>query len=343
MCAAAIAGVALFLTAAGDAYAEMYRWRDPQTGTTKYSNVPPPWYRRGEGGPSVQVIVDGKPVDRPPPVAGGVARPTAQEAAAATGPAALPATASGPQIASVLIEALGVRELLIDTSRTVESAIGTAPAWSRASPQAREQALRAARTSFVPDKLVMAMSAALASEVDATQMRAYYEARRQPIAQRMAALERERMRMLSGPDGLAAPGTRQATPVRVALVEELERVSGVSDLATMTVATTQAVALAAIPRTTPVDVEYEFERTRATVTRDLRPRIVAALQFVYDPATDDELREYVQFNQRPEVARVRPAIARAYGKALAAGFNEWFGALSRTPHPPAASVQGNVR
>ena len=340
---AAAAAAVLCVVAFRDANAELYRWRDPQTGAMNYSSVPPSWYRRGEGGPTVQVIVDGKPVDRPPDAARAPDRPAAGSPAASDPRVPLPASATGAQVAAALIEASGVREMLLDASRNVERAIGTAPAWSRASPQTREVALKAARTSFLPDKLILAMATALAAEVDAAQMRAYQDALRLPIAQRMAALERERMQMLSGPDGLAAPGVRQGSPMRAALIEEVERVSNASEFAAMTVAINQAATLGAVPRATPVDVEFEFERTRIAVARDLRPRILAALVFVYEPASDGELREYLAFHHRPEVARVSPAVARAYARALGAGFNEWFAALARGSEPATAGIQGTPR
>lgn len=329
--------------AAGDVSAELYRWRDPQTGATHYSSVPPAWYRRGEGGPSVQVIIDGKVADRPPEAAPPPAQAPQEPRGAARAATPTPSVPAGVPIAVALVDASGLREFLLDTAGKVERTIGTAPSWSRASPQAREVAIRAARTSFLPDKLIAAMAAALAAEVDAAQLRAYQDALRTPVAQRMAALERERMRMLSGPDGLGAPAVRQASPTRARLVEEVEAVSNASEIAAMTVATTQATALGAVPRATPVDVEFEFERTRVALARDLRPRILAAIVFIYEPATDEELREYLAFHRRPEVARVTPALARAYARALGAGFNEWFGALARASSPASAGVQGTAR
>jgi hypothetical protein len=341
--AIATAAAIVCTAAPGEVAAELYRWRDPQTGATHYSSVPPAWYRRGEGGPSVQVIVDGKAVDRPPEAASVPAPPPAPQRVA---PGPIPATtpvAPGVTVALALVDSSGLREFLLDAGRNVERTIGTAPAWSHASPQTREVAIRAARTSFLPDKLVAAMAAALASEADALQLRAYQDALRTPIAQRMAALERDRMRMLSGPDNLTAPGVRPFSPMRAGLIEEVERVSNASEIAAMTVATSQAATLGAVPRATPVDVELEFERARVAVARDLRSRIVAALVFIYEPAADEELREYLAFHRRPEVARVSPAVARAYARALGTAFGEWFAALSRTPQPATAGVPGTTR
>lgn len=46
---------------AADVAAELYRWRDPQTGTIKYSSYPPPWYgdeSREATAPKVEVLGD---------------------------------------------------------------------------------------------------------------------------------------------------------------------------------------------------------------------------------------------------------------------------------------------
>jgi len=49
----------LLAASAANALAELYRWRDPQTGTIKYSSYPPPWYgdeSREAAAPKVEVI-----------------------------------------------------------------------------------------------------------------------------------------------------------------------------------------------------------------------------------------------------------------------------------------------
>jgi len=45
------------------ALADLYRWRDSETGSTRYSNVAPPWHREGARvrGPAVEVIAAPKP------------------------------------------------------------------------------------------------------------------------------------------------------------------------------------------------------------------------------------------------------------------------------------------
>lgn len=55
---AALVGVAF------DAGAELYRWRDPQTGSIKYSSYPPPWYgdeSRAANAPKVEVLGGANP------------------------------------------------------------------------------------------------------------------------------------------------------------------------------------------------------------------------------------------------------------------------------------------
>lgn len=39
------------------AHADLYRWVDPQSGSVKYSSVPPPWHGdAGRGAPAVEVV-----------------------------------------------------------------------------------------------------------------------------------------------------------------------------------------------------------------------------------------------------------------------------------------------
>jgi len=45
------------------AYARMYQWVDPDTGTTQLSGKPPPWYRSTATGPRVFVFENGRLID----------------------------------------------------------------------------------------------------------------------------------------------------------------------------------------------------------------------------------------------------------------------------------------
>ena len=53
------------------AHADLYRWVDPQSGSVKYSSVPPPWYGdagRERASPAVEVLpyrLPGSAMDRP--------------------------------------------------------------------------------------------------------------------------------------------------------------------------------------------------------------------------------------------------------------------------------------
>ena len=53
------AAVLLLLLRTGPAAADLYRWIDPETGSTKYSSYPPPWYgdeAQQRRAPKVEVI-----------------------------------------------------------------------------------------------------------------------------------------------------------------------------------------------------------------------------------------------------------------------------------------------
>ena len=61
-CAGLAAALAL---AAAPAIAQVYSWRDPVTNQSKFSNLPPPWYNRGETvrGPRVVATVGDRVID----------------------------------------------------------------------------------------------------------------------------------------------------------------------------------------------------------------------------------------------------------------------------------------
>jgi hypothetical protein len=61
------------------AHAELYRWVDPQSGSVKYTNYPPPWFgdpEREHRYPAVEVIR----YQPQPPVAASAAKPAAEKA-----------------------------------------------------------------------------------------------------------------------------------------------------------------------------------------------------------------------------------------------------------------------
>ena len=56
---------AALLLASAPALAQVYSWRDPATGQSKFSNIAPPWYNRGEAvsGPRVVATVGDRVID----------------------------------------------------------------------------------------------------------------------------------------------------------------------------------------------------------------------------------------------------------------------------------------
>lgn len=56
--------LAALLGAAGSVSAQMYVWKDPETGTTKMSNLRPEWFRNpAMRGPHTQLLLNGRLVD----------------------------------------------------------------------------------------------------------------------------------------------------------------------------------------------------------------------------------------------------------------------------------------
>ncbi len=60
-----LAVAAASLLVSGLACAQVYSWKDPDSGQSKLSNIAPPWYSRGEivSGPRVIQTLDGRVVD----------------------------------------------------------------------------------------------------------------------------------------------------------------------------------------------------------------------------------------------------------------------------------------
>ena len=60
-----VALVAVLLLIGGLAHAQVYSWKDAATGASRFSNVPPPWYRATEevDGPRVLVTIGIRLID----------------------------------------------------------------------------------------------------------------------------------------------------------------------------------------------------------------------------------------------------------------------------------------
>jgi hypothetical protein len=56
---------AALLLAASPALAQVYSWKDPTTGQSKFSNIPPPWYSRSNivRGPRVVATIGDRVID----------------------------------------------------------------------------------------------------------------------------------------------------------------------------------------------------------------------------------------------------------------------------------------
>lgn len=85
--AVVLCAIAALLVAMGSARAELYRYRDPQTGKMKYTTVPPPWLknpRTAARGPKVEIIRE------PPPSVAPQEEAAPSDAGAKTPPKPVP-------------------------------------------------------------------------------------------------------------------------------------------------------------------------------------------------------------------------------------------------------------
>lgn len=85
--------------AAAPASADLYRWVDPDTGSTKYSSYPPPWFgdpARERRAPKVEVIPTLAPAAAKPAPDRAELSSEAKGSPAPARPPAAPASVAGP-------------------------------------------------------------------------------------------------------------------------------------------------------------------------------------------------------------------------------------------------------
>jgi hypothetical protein len=81
--AVAVAMLAWAAQFAGPAAADLYRWVDPETGSVKFSNFPPPWFgdpAQERRKPKVEVIPERSSAPSSGPKPGDLARPEPRSA-----------------------------------------------------------------------------------------------------------------------------------------------------------------------------------------------------------------------------------------------------------------------
>lgn len=321
---AAGAALAVALLAAGVAEAQLYRWRDPETGAVKLSSVPPPWYGRGvSNGPHVDLIVNGRAVDP-------LAVPSAQTPGAAGGgplPAPrmpLPSTdATREQLIDIVITGMRVGEQFDAWAPAVSAMIDQGGATGSLLEATRAQLVPLVRAVFRRDRLQGHFVKAFSAEVTDADLRGVIELEQTPLARRVGAIETTRLRLLAANPAGAAVAEARATPERRMLAESMEQVMQGADLMAAGLAGAAAAATVAAPDAARTRLTEVLQRQRAELQPLLRRTFVRVVLYVYEPLTDVELRALVEAQRRPAVARVNRAVALAYGATVQESLGEF--------------------
>jgi hypothetical protein len=319
----ALAAAAILALAATAADAQLYRWRDPQSGSVKLSSIPPPWYGRGVSNrPHVELIMQGKAVDP-------MARPGTGEAGTGGGPLPAPRMLPQPpdatraQLVAAVAGGLRLREQFEGWLPSVSEALERGADGARLAEPAREALRNVARAAFRADRLEAHFLKAFSAEVADDDLRAVIEIEQTPLARRVAAIEGARSRRLATDPQQVAAAEARAGPERRAIAEAIERAVQGADLMAAGLAGAAAAIALASPEEARGRVGDLLQKSRAEAEPLLRRAFVGAVLFLYEPLTDAELRELLALQKRPEVARLNRAIGLGYAATVQESLSEF--------------------
>jgi hypothetical protein len=320
------AALAVLLGAAGAADAQLYRWRDPETGSVKLSTVPPPWYRGGvSSGPHVDMLLDGKLAD-----------PLTQRAAAAPPGAAGPLPPArvvppGPgathdELVSALVSGFRLREQFEAWTDTVLPPLEQELARNQVPASVRAAIREAGRAAFQPDRLQAHFVRAFSPEVSDADLREVIALEQLPLARRVRDMEASRGRRVSADPQAMVAAAGRAAPERRALAEAFEEaVQGTDQMAAVVAGAAAAVVLGA-PDEKRAEVGETLQRRRAELRPALRETYVRAVLYIYEPLTDAEMRTLIELQKRPSMARVNRAVGAGFGAAVQESLTEFLAA-----------------
>lgn len=324
--AACAATLALLLGAAGAADAQLYRWRDPETGSVKLSTVPPPWYRGGvSSGPHVDVLVDGK-------VADPLTRRAVAPAQGAAGPlppprvSPLPADATHEELVDALVSGLRLREQFAAWADTVGQPLDQELARSQVPAAVRSAVRDAARTAFQPDRLQAHFVRSFSPQVADADLREAIAMEQLPLVRRVRDMEASRgRRVAADPEAMTAAAAR-ATPERRELAEAYEAaVQGTDQMAAVVAGAAAAVVLGA-PEGKRAAMGEALQRRRDEMRPALRETFVRAVLYIYEPLTDAEMRTLIELQKRPALARVNRAVGAGFATSIQESLGEFLAA-----------------
>ena len=339
--AVAALAIALVAGAAAPAEAQLYRWRDPESGSVKFSSLPPPWFIRGVSqGPHVEVLVNGKLVD-PAVLARAATGAGTAGAAAPPGPlpppriALPPADATKEQLVDAVLGGMGLRDQFASWSAGV--GLGLEQALGKGSvPEATRETIRTvARSAYRTDRLYAHFTKAFAAEMTEADLRGLIDAEQTPIGRRAAGLESARAKQTTfDPQALQAAEAR-ASAERRALAEELERTVQGAELMSGGLAGVGAALALASPGESRTRIAETLQRQKAEMMPVLRRTFVQSALLIYEPLSDAEFRALIDLQRRPAVLRANRAVA----VALAATVQESLAEFIAGVRPVAAELR----
>jgi hypothetical protein len=317
----ALAAAAVLALAAPAADAQLYRWRDPQSGSVKLSSIPPPWYGRGvSNGPHVEVIMRGRAVDP-------MARPGAGDSGAGPLPAPRmlpqPPDATRAQLIATVAGGLRLREQFEGWLPSVSEALERGADGTGLADPARAALRNVARAAFRADRLEAHFLKAFSAGVGDDDLRAVIEIEQTPLARRVAAIEAVRSRRLAADPQQVAAAQARASLERRALAEAIEQAVQGADLMAAGLAGAAAALSLASPEDASGRVGDLVQKSRAEAEPLLRRAFVGAVLFLYEPLSDAELRELLALQKRPEVARLNRAIGLGYAETVQESLSEF--------------------
>ena len=321
--AAAAASVCVLLAPLA-ADAQLYRWREPGTGTVKLSSIPPPWYGRGvSNGPHVDLIVNGKVVDPLAAPRGEPASPVPSGPLPPPRMALPPPDASHERLVDIVVTGLRVGEQFDGWAPSVNAMLEQNRGAARLPESTRAELAPLVSATFRRERLLAHFTKAFAAEAADADLRAVIEIEQTPLARRVGAIEAARLRQLAANPDEAAVAESRATPERRALADELEQAMQGADLMAAGLAGAAVAVALASPESSRARVAEVLQGQRAEVQPLLRRTFVRVILHVYEPLTDAELRALIEVQRRPAVTRVTRAVAGAYGATIRESLGEF--------------------
>lgn len=227
-----------------------------------------------------------------------------------------------------LMRTMRLRDFLEPFPAHVKQGMRQSPEWNSLNPDRRQALDRLADETLNADRLAADVANTLLQQADPAVVRRYLEAARTPLTARIQALELERFRALSTPDGAARmrEALGQVAPQRQAIVAELDRLTGAAESAA-TLNASIVVAVQAMQGRAGDDPSAQLARTREMVLAPTRLQIQQLYLMVYQPLSDEDLNAYVDEHRKPAIQAMLPVLNRVMLRAYTGAILDFFDRL----------------